>query len=139
MEYVCCSSKYLYVTYIHRLQLVYTREGVCVWPSRKRCIAGKLSLVKQNATPFFTWLPSSHGTATSEASSGSDSANEITDVPFTPVAQGEWVTCQSASMQQMTASLDRLQLGLLVSAKIPSARSMFAEQQSKKLPQENFV
>lgn len=42
-------------------EVVYVKEGVCVWPSRRERIAGRLSLIRQHRVTFMAWLPYSVG------------------------------------------------------------------------------
>lgn len=38
-------------------QVLYVREGVAVWPCRRRRILGRLSIVEQHSVLFLAWLP----------------------------------------------------------------------------------
>lgn len=38
-------------------QVVYVREGVAVWPTKKQRIMGRLSLIRQQLVMFMAWLP----------------------------------------------------------------------------------
>ena len=67
-------------------QVVYTRDGVAVWPTRKQRITGRLSLIKQNSVLFFAWLPYSQGMLDAETSA--EPLKDAADVASIPVSQG---------------------------------------------------
>lgn len=68
-------------------QVAYSRDGVAVWPTRKRSIPGTVSLVKQGPVLFFQWLPSRQtGAETLE----SDGENEPDSACCSPVSQGQY-------------------------------------------------
>eukprot|EP00873_Tetraselmis_striata_P017495 jgi/Tetstr1/437759/TSEL_026413.t1 len=43
-------------------EVIYVREGVSVWPTRRDHIDGRLTLIKQHSVMFLAWLPYTHGT-----------------------------------------------------------------------------
>eukprot|EP00193_Tetraselmis_chui_P017368 CAMPEP_0177782312 /NCGR_PEP_ID=MMETSP0491_2-20121128/18382_1 /TAXON_ID=63592 /ORGANISM="Tetraselmis chuii, Strain PLY429" /LENGTH=709 /DNA_ID=CAMNT_0019302567 /DNA_START=173 /DNA_END=2302 /DNA_ORIENTATION=+ len=43
-------------------EVIYVREDVSVWPTRRDHIDGRLTLIKQASVTFVAWLPYTHGT-----------------------------------------------------------------------------
>jgi len=75
------------VHFHHWLQgVVYSRDWVAVWPTRKRSIPGTVSLVKQGPMLFFQWLPSRHAGCDSHQREGDDVADQAC---CSPATQGE--------------------------------------------------
>jgi hypothetical protein len=87
------------------LQLVYSREGVAVWPTRKQRIPGTASLVKQGAVLFFQWLPSRQAGGELQER---DDEHDPDMACCSPVSQGEPSSCRWNIYTNTTSKAIRL-------------------------------
>lgn len=126
-----------------RAQVIYVKEAVSVWPTRRETIEGRLTLIKQHQVMFLAWLPYTLGTLNQDGTfnvlpqSNPKSSNASSGEAFifalarycrsSPTIQPlQWFLLSSAPLLQTAPCMPSTPSRFLRSRPLPSTRRPLA-------------